>query len=119
MFSFYFRFTLIRSSKSILISNSSKSASACVSSQKKTQWKITTKSVHFPVHIFKFFFPFLAKHIYYQSLQLKFFFVHCMLLFSRDQRLHKLVFEKDGLPDGSEVAYYARGQVVMISILEY
>lgn len=31
--------------------------------------------------------------------------------FSRDQRLHKLVFEEDGLPDGTEVAYYARGKV--------
>ncbi|KAG2682834.1 hypothetical protein I3760_10G002400, partial [Carya illinoinensis] len=30
---------------------------------------------------------------------------------TKDQRLHKLVFEEGGLPDGSEVAYYARGQV--------
>ncbi|KHG29845.1 Chromodomain-helicase-DNA-binding 4 [Gossypium arboreum] len=29
---------------------------------------------------------------------------------TKDQRLHKLVFEEDGLPDGTEVAYYARGQ---------
>ncbi|MBA0734744.1 hypothetical protein Gogos_018638, partial [Gossypium gossypioides] len=29
---------------------------------------------------------------------------------SWDQQLHKLVFEEDGLPDGTEVAYYARGQ---------
>lgn len=28
--------------------------------------------------------------------------------------MHRLVFEKDGLPDGTEVAYYARGQVVKI-----
>ncbi|CAJ1890640.1 unnamed protein product [Sphenostylis stenocarpa] len=28
-----------------------------------------------------------------------------------DQRLHKLVFEENGLPDGTEVAYYTRGQV--------
>lgn len=40
-----------------------------------------------------------------------------MLFFSRDQRLHKLVFEECGLPDGTEVAYYARGQVVKINIL--
>jgi hypothetical protein len=26
--------------------------------------------------------------------------------------LHKIIFEEDGLPDGAEVAYYARGQVV-------
>ena len=41
-----------------------------------------------------------------------FLFLILMYLFSRDQRLHKLVFEYGGLPDGSEVAYYARGQVV-------
>ncbi|KAF9665085.1 hypothetical protein SADUNF_Sadunf16G0085400 [Salix dunnii] len=29
----------------------------------------------------------------------------------RDQRLHRLVFEEGGLPDGTELAYYARGQV--------
>ncbi|KAL1351979.1 hypothetical protein AAHE18_06G133400 [Arachis hypogaea] len=28
----------------------------------------------------------------------------------KDQRLHKLVFEENGLPDGTEVAYYARGK---------
>lgn len=28
----------------------------------------------------------------------------------KDQRLHKLVFEEGGLPDGTELAYYVRGQ---------
>ncbi|GAU41927.1 hypothetical protein TSUD_25680, partial [Trifolium subterraneum] len=28
----------------------------------------------------------------------------------KHQRLHKIIFEEDGLPDGAEVAYYARGQ---------
>ncbi|XP_071722899.1 uncharacterized protein, partial [Rutidosis leptorrhynchoides] len=32
---------------------------------------------------------------------------------TKDQRLHKLVFEKDGLPDGTEVAYYARGKKLL------
>lgn len=36
-------------------------------------------------------------------------------LSNRDLRLHKLVFEEDILPDGTEVAYYARGQVFHIS----
>ncbi|KAF6171565.1 hypothetical protein GIB67_018089 [Kingdonia uniflora] len=31
----------------------------------------------------------------------------------KDLRLHRLVFEKDGLPDGAELAYYARGQKVL------
>ncbi|XP_041998297.1 uncharacterized protein LOC121748123 isoform X3 [Salvia splendens] len=28
----------------------------------------------------------------------------------KDQMMHKLVFEKDGLPDGTEVAYYSNGK---------
>ncbi|CAI0407569.1 unnamed protein product [Linum tenue] len=31
----------------------------------------------------------------------------------RDQRLHRLVFEEDGLPDGTEVGYYARGRKLL------
>ncbi|KAG6735501.1 hypothetical protein POTOM_061892 [Populus tomentosa] len=31
----------------------------------------------------------------------------------RDQRLHRLVFEEGGLPDGTELAYYARGQKLL------
>lgn len=34
----------------------------------------------------------------------------------RHQLFHKLIFEEDGLPDGAEVAYYARGQVVSVCI---
>ncbi|KAK7245037.1 hypothetical protein RIF29_39867 [Crotalaria pallida] len=49
------------------------SNSKCLSSQNKSEWKITKK----------------------------------------DQRLHKLVFGKDGLPDGTEVAYYARGKKLL------
>lgn len=37
-----------------------------------------------------------------------------MTFFSRDQRLHRLVFEEGGLPDGTEVAYFAGGKVVEI-----
>ncbi|KAJ9184379.1 hypothetical protein P3X46_004110 [Hevea brasiliensis] len=33
---------------------------------------------------------------------------------TKDQRLHKLVFEEGGLPDGTEVAYYARGQKLLV-----
>lgn len=35
---------------------------------------------------------------------------------NRDLRLHKLVFEEDVLPDGTEVAYYARGQVTLLTL---
>jgi len=36
-----------------------------------------------------------------------------IVFFWRDNRLHKLVFEENGLPDGSELAYYAGGQVCL------
>ena len=36
-----------------------------------------------------------------------------LCLFSRDLRMHKLVFQNDVLPDGTELAYYARGQVAI------
>lgn len=32
---------------------------------------------------------------------------------TKDTRLHKLVFEKDGLPDGTELGYYARGKKLL------
>uniref|UniRef100_A0A6M2ERN9 PHD-type domain-containing protein n=1 Tax=Populus davidiana TaxID=266767 RepID=A0A6M2ERN9_9ROSI len=32
---------------------------------------------------------------------------------TKDQRLHRLVFEEGGLPDGTELAYYARGQKLL------
>ncbi|KAL5717047.1 hypothetical protein ACHQM5_010127 [Ranunculus cassubicifolius] len=31
----------------------------------------------------------------------------------KDLRLHKLVFEEDGLPDGTELAYYTKGQKLL------
>ncbi|KAF2307479.1 hypothetical protein GH714_029023 [Hevea brasiliensis] len=64
----------IRTPKPAVVSKYLKSASVGVSSQNKSQWRITTK----------------------------------------DQRLHKLVFEEGGLPDGTEVAYYARGQKLLV-----
>lgn len=36
------------------------------------------------------------------------------VFFLRYQRMHKLIFEENGLPDGAEVAYYARGQVFLV-----
>ncbi|WVZ02363.1 hypothetical protein V8G54_023169 [Vigna mungo] len=32
----------------------------------------------------------------------------------KDVRLHKLIFEEDGLPDGTQVGYYIHGKVVLI-----
>ena len=33
---------------------------------------------------------------------------------TKDLRLHKLIFEADVLPDGTEVAYYVHGKVALI-----
>lgn len=35
----------------------------------------------------------------------------CVITSFRDQKMHKLVFDEGGLPDGTEVAYYSRGKV--------
>jgi hypothetical protein len=35
----------------------------------------------------------------------------------KDQGLHKLVFDRGGLPEGTELGYYARGQVTNYLIL--
>ncbi|XP_016475395.2 uncharacterized protein LOC107797055 [Nicotiana tabacum] len=32
----------------------------------------------------------------------------------RDQKMHKLVFDEGGLPDGTEVAYYSRGKKLLV-----
>ncbi|KAF3682542.1 putative transcription factor MYB48-like [Capsicum annuum] len=32
----------------------------------------------------------------------------------RDQKMHKLVFEEGGLPEGTEVAYYSRGKKLLV-----
>jgi len=39
--------------------------------------------------------------------------------FGRDLRMHKLVFEKDGLPDGTQVGYYIHGKVIFIISYSY
>jgi hypothetical protein len=37
-----------------------------------------------------------------------------MYYFNRDIRTHKLVFEEEVLPDGTEVGYYCQGKVVLL-----
>ncbi|CAN4117156.1 unnamed protein product [Withania somnifera] len=32
----------------------------------------------------------------------------------RDQKMHRLIFEEGGLPDGTEVAYYSRGKKLLV-----
>jgi hypothetical protein len=42
---------------------------------------------------------------------LKFFNMVFFLYFGRDNDLHRLLFMPNGLPDGTELAYYVKGQV--------
>ncbi|XVF07796.1 hypothetical protein REPUB_Repub06bG0170500 [Reevesia pubescens] len=78
-----------------------KSASVNISSQDKGQWRIQKKPVK-PVLMSKTFKGASSPMYLPSGSQWK--------MTTKDQRLHKLVFEEDGLPDGTEVAYYARGQ---------
>ncbi|KAK8315489.1 hypothetical protein V6Z12_D01G245800 [Gossypium hirsutum] len=85
-----------------LFTKSLKSASVHISSQDKGHWKTKKKPVK-PVLMSKMFKGASSPIYSPNGSQWK--------MTTKDQRLHKLVFEEDGLPDGTEVAYYARGQV--------
>ncbi|GFP85717.1 pol polyprotein [Phtheirospermum japonicum] len=51
--------------------------------------------------------------IHYITLQfLRTWISICLSAVKEDQRMHKLVFENGGLPNGSEVAYYSNGKMV-------
>ncbi|XP_022767224.1 uncharacterized protein LOC111311793 isoform X2 [Durio zibethinus] len=85
-----------------LFAKSLKSASVHISSQDKGEWRIKKKPLK-PVLLSKTFKDSSSPMYSPIGSQWK--------MTTKDQRLHKLVFEEDGLPDGTEVAYYARGQV--------
>ncbi|XVE96561.1 hypothetical protein REPUB_Repub02eG0233200 [Reevesia pubescens] len=85
-----------------LFTRSLKRASAHISSQDKGQWRIKKKPVK-PILMSKTFKGASSPMYSPNGSQWK--------MTTKDQRLHKLVFEEDVLPDGTEVAYYARGQV--------
>ncbi|KAL1187240.1 hypothetical protein V6Z11_A01G236200 [Gossypium hirsutum] len=85
-----------------LFTKSLKSASVHISSQDKGHWRTKKKPVK-PLLMSKMFKGASSPIYSPNGSQWK--------MTTKDQRLHKLVFEEDGLPDGTEVAYYARGQV--------
>ncbi|KAB1221200.1 Chromodomain-helicase-DNA-binding protein 4 [Morella rubra] len=80
---------IVRASTPVLISKSPRAASVSIS-QDKGQWKASISVTKTSALL--------------KVLQ------NCFCI---DQRLHKLVFEECGLPDGTEVAYYARGQKLL------
>ncbi|TQD79597.1 hypothetical protein C1H46_034846 [Malus baccata] len=95
---------LKRLSTPLLISDPSKSASPECSDY-KSRWKIAQKSSK-PILISR---SLGSSSVYFSSLKKS-----QWRITTKDQRLHKLVFEEGGLPDGTEVAYYARGQKLLV-----
>ncbi|XP_068341219.1 uncharacterized protein [Pyrus communis] len=93
-----------KSSTPVLISDPSKSCSP-ESSDYKSGWKITPKSSK---SILISRSP-STSSVYFSSQKKS-----QWRITTKDQRLHKLVFEEGGLPDGTEVAYYARGQKLLV-----
>ncbi|BBH07730.1 Acyl-CoA N-acyltransferase with RING/FYVE/PHD-type zinc finger domain, partial [Prunus dulcis] len=93
-----------KSSPPVLLSDPSGSASPMCSPY-KSRWKITPKSSK-SILISRSPSP---ASMYFSSQKKS-----QWRITTKDQRLHKLVFEEDGLPDGTEVAYYARGQKLLV-----
>ncbi|TKY62074.1 Increased DNA methylation 1 [Spatholobus suberectus] len=91
-----------KSSKRISSSNSSKNASVAVLPRKKNLSKMKKKSLSVKLKS-------REKTSNSKCLSNK----SQWRITKKDQRLHKLVFEENGLPDGTEVAYYARGQKLL------
>ncbi|GLT25765.1 hypothetical protein SLA2020_008740 [Shorea laevis] len=93
--------TIGKSRKPALLAKSSNSASVHISSHNKAQRKLikrSTKSALISKSL-----QIAPSHTYApKGSQQK--------MTTKDQRLHKLVFEEGGLPDGSELAYFARGK---------
>eukprot|EP00257_Ricinus_communis_P016613 XP_015574840.1 uncharacterized protein LOC8283940 isoform X2 [Ricinus communis] len=94
-----------KSPEPVSVIKPSKSASAYLSSGKRKQWKFTPRSSK-PATVSKSLNSALEGVSSENKCQWK--------ITTKDQRLHKLVFEDGGLPDGTEVAYYARGQKLLM-----
>ncbi|KAK4772947.1 hypothetical protein SAY87_027966 [Trapa incisa] len=95
---------LTKSQESVIILKSSRSASACISRKKKSGFEVMKKSWRSvpKMKLAKAASAFLSSPVKNGG-----------KITVKDQRLHKLVFEKGGLPDGTEVAYYSRGQKLL------
>ncbi|XP_061352612.1 increased DNA methylation 1-like isoform X3 [Gastrolobium bilobum] len=94
----------VRSPRPVSVSNPSSTSELSISSQIKRHWKKRTKSLSVKLKI-----PETTSNSKCLTPQNK----SQWRITKKDQRLHKLVFEENGLPDGTEVAYYARGQKLL------
>ncbi|KAL7195703.1 hypothetical protein ACSBR1_035860 [Camellia fascicularis] len=93
-----------KSSKHLSARKSYGRASVRVLSQKKSQRKITEKSSKA---------AFILRSSKSASLCISPQKKSKWKITKKDLRFHKLVFEEGGLPDGTEVAYYSRGQKLL------
>ncbi|KAK7392515.1 hypothetical protein VNO78_20957 [Psophocarpus tetragonolobus] len=98
----------VRSPRPVLFSRSCSCCTSelCISPQTK-KWKTRTKSSKLSVKLKTS--PITSKCLSPQNKSQ-------WRISKRHQRLHKLIFEEDGLPNGAEVAYYARGQKLLEGI---
>ncbi|XP_058003443.1 uncharacterized protein LOC110662674 isoform X1 [Hevea brasiliensis] len=96
---------ITKSSEQEIILKSSKNASLHLFSRKRRQKKITLRTSK-PATVTKSLKIASAGVSSQNKCQWR--------ITTKDQRLHKLVFEEGGLPDGTEVAYYARGQKLLL-----
>ncbi|XP_057424121.1 increased DNA methylation 1-like isoform X2 [Lotus japonicus] len=93
----------VRSPRPMLFSSPSCSSELCISSRTKRNWKKRTKSSELSVKL-KIAPGTLNPEILPPQNKSEW------RIAKKYQRMHKLIFEENGLPDGAEVAYYARGQ---------
>ncbi|KAJ7972306.1 Zinc finger, FYVE/PHD-type [Quillaja saponaria] len=95
--------TRTKSSKRVISSKISKSASVVIAPQNKSLQKMKKSST--PASELKSSISSVKSSYSKHNVRWRFTKKH--------QQLHKLVFEDDGLPDGTEVGYYARGQKLL------
>ncbi|XP_027365293.1 uncharacterized protein LOC113872165 [Abrus precatorius] len=99
----------VRFPRPALFSRACCTSELCISSQTKRHWKTRTKSSKLSV---KLKTAPIASNSKCLSPQNK----SQWRITKKHQRLNKLIFEEDGLPNGAEVAYYARGQKLLEGI---
>ncbi|KAI9107186.1 hypothetical protein K1719_021795 [Acacia pycnantha] len=97
-----------RTTNQVSSSKSSETASVPILSRKKPLQRLKKKSVPTKTSV-RLKTPLISSNSKCLSSQNK----GQLKITKKDQWLHKLVFEDGGLPDGTEVAYYGRGQKLL------
>ncbi|XP_054803918.1 increased DNA methylation 1-like [Prosopis cineraria] len=95
-----------KSPKWVSRAKSSKNSSVTILSRKKSLWKMKKKSSKLSVKL-------KTARTTSNSMPSSSPNKSHWRITKKHQQLHKLVFEEGGLPDGAEVAYYARGQKLL------